>query len=315
MENLSREAVTVGSAIAHIEQSLVAEDVSDGKAVVALYSAAGVQLPEQVLWTFDQVKVFHEPVISNRRHHLDSQLVAQKRRLAEINSETAVLAARRSEILLSLKGKGAFSDMTDATRQLAIKQGELARLENQLADALLLEKGGTERRDSENKLLARLQVDLAARMDAVSNAVLAVEEARSALYASDRQGYLEINATANGPEFKIKIDGNRSGGISSMEIFCFDYALSKVTKDRHGGPHFLIHDSHLFDGVDARRVATAIELGASLADYIEGQYIVLLNSDEFDKLHFTAGFDARASVVPTTLNDTETGGLFGFRFR
>jgi uncharacterized protein YydD (DUF2326 family) len=315
IEGLSREAVTVGSAVTHIRQSLVAEEGPDGRAVVALFNAAGVQLSDQVLKTFDEVKEFHESVIRNRRHHLDGQLTAQERRLAEINAETSRLGARRTEILSSLKGKGAFSDMSDAARQLALKQGELARLESQLEDALLLEKGGTERRDTENKLLARLQDDLTARETAVFNAVVAVDVARRALYASDRDGHLEIKATPSGPEFKITIDGSRSGGISSMEVFCFDYALSKITKDLHGGPRFLVHDSHLFDGVDARQVATAIELGETLADYIAGQYIVLLNSDEFDKLQFSEGFDARARVVPTVLNDTETGGLFGFRFK
>ena len=315
VENLSRESVIVESAIEHIRQSLVEEETSDGKAVVALFKAAGVQLPDQVLRTFEDVKEFHESVIRNRRHHLSGQLAAQERRLAEIKADSARLASRRSEILSNLKGKGAFSDMTDATRQLALKQAELARLENQLEDALLLEKGGTERKYTENKLLARLQEDLTAREGAVFHAVIAVDEARRALYASDRDGHLEIKATSNGPEFKITIDGSRSGGISSMEVFCFDYALTKITYELFGGPRFLVHDSHLFDGVDARQVATSIELGAGLAEYIGGQYIVLLNSDEFQKLKFSEGFDAAAHVVPAILSDTERGGLFGFRFK
>lgn len=282
---------------------------------MALFSAAGVQLSDQVLKTFEDVREFHESVIRNRRHHLDGQLKKQERRLAEINADSARLATRRSEILSSLKGKGAFSDMTDATRQLALKQGELARLEHQLADVAVLERGDTERKDTENRLLARLQDDLIARETAIFDAVIAVDEARRALYSTDRDGYLEIKATPTGPQFKITIDGSRSGGISSMEVFCFDYALSKITHNLHGRPRFLVHDSHLFDGVDARQVATSIELGATLADYIEGQYIVLLNSDEFDKLRFSDGFDVRSRVVPTIVDDTDTGGLFGFQFK
>ena len=42
-----------------------------------------------------------------------------------------------------------------------------------------------------------------------------------------------------------------------MEIFCFDIALQQIVTKRYGGPGFLIHDSHLFDGVDERQVAGA----------------------------------------------------------
>lgn len=40
-----------------------------------------------------------------------------------------------------------------------------------------------------------------------------------------------------------------------MVIFCFDLTLA-VLAHRHGrGPDFLIHDSHLYDGVDERQIA------------------------------------------------------------
>jgi hypothetical protein len=40
-----------------------------------------------------------------------------------------------------------------------------------------------------------------------------------------------------------------------------------------------------------------------------------VNSDIFDRLPFPKDFDRAAVVLPTRLSDeTETGGLFGFRF-
>lgn len=144
-----------------------------------------------------------------------------------------------------------------------------------------------------------------------------VREARTFLYA-DRFGTFEINAKPNGPEFKVEIENDRSGGIRNMEIFCFDYALYKVVADRFGGPGFLIHDSHLFDGVDSRQQAKAIELGAALTQAAGGQYITMWNSDELDKILekelFTEGFVVGDYVLPVVLQDTEDGGLFGFRF-
>lgn len=142
---------------------------------------------------------------------------------------------------------------------------------------------------------------------------LAVMEAVTALYG-DRKSIFEIQASTNGPQFKVTIDGDRSGGISNMEIFCFDYALYALTTSRLGGPGMLIHDSHLFDPVDSRQIATAIQLGSDLVDRIGGQYIVMLNSDFYDRLPFEKGFDVASKVLDVRLDDTDTGGLFGFRF-
>ncbi|WP_245453419.1 DUF2326 domain-containing protein [Aquibium carbonis] len=99
-----------------------------------------------------------------------------------------------------------------------------------------------------------------------------------------------------------------------MEIFAMDYAILKVASSRFGGPGFLIHDSHLFDGVDARQVASAIEIGAQLAAEEGVQYIVTMNSDKFDGLPLSEGSPIRSHVLPVVLEDTPEGGLFGFRF-
>lgn len=149
---------------------------------------------------------------------------------------------------------------------------------------------------------------------AVRAAILAVDDALNALYTDGRQKFLRIESTETGPKFIIWIAGDRSGGIANMEVFSMDYGLYKVVSGKMNGPRFLVHDSHLFDGVDPRQTSTAIELGSNLADKVGGQYIVTLNSDKFDKLAFSQGFDALSKVMPVRLEDSETGGLFGFRF-
>jgi len=99
-----------------------------------------------------------------------------------------------------------------------------------------------------------------------------------------------------------------------MEIFCLDLTLFRIASQRLGGPGFLIHDSHLFDGVDERQIARALVLGQR-ATAGKGQYIVTMNSDIFNRLPLDEEIDPERVVVPTRLSDeSETGGLFGFRF-
>jgi uncharacterized protein YydD (DUF2326 family) len=100
-----------------------------------------------------------------------------------------------------------------------------------------------------------------------------------------------------------------------MEIFCLDLTLFKAVTKRLDGPGFLMHDSHLFDGVDERQIASALLLGQRAAASQNLQYIVTMNSDIFDRLPLVEEIDRSKVILSTRLSDeTETGGLFGFRF-
>ena len=100
-----------------------------------------------------------------------------------------------------------------------------------------------------------------------------------------------------------------------MQIFCFDLMLTEISLKNGRGPGFLIHDSHLFDGVDERQVAKALQLGAERAEAAGFQYIVTMNSDVLPRDGFKPGFDIHTYVMNSRLTDaTDVGGLFGLRF-
>jgi uncharacterized protein YydD (DUF2326 family) len=91
--------------------------------------------------------------------------------------------------------------------------------------------------------------------------------------------------------------------------------LTELSCKKGRGPGFLIHDSHLFDGVDERQVAKALQLGAERAEALGVQYIVTMNSDALPDSGFKRGFNIRDHILEAKLTDaTETGGLFGLRF-
>ena len=99
-----------------------------------------------------------------------------------------------------------------------------------------------------------------------------------------------------------------------MQIFCFDLTLAVLWAKQGKGAGFLIHDSHLFDGMDSRQIAKAIEMGSAHASGLGFQYIVTLNSDVLPAREFSTDFESFGFVNPVRLNDeNETGGLFGCR--
>ncbi|HEY2531046.1 MAG TPA: DUF2326 domain-containing protein [Xanthobacteraceae bacterium] len=201
-----------------------------------------------------------------------------------------------------------------SARELAELDASAASLGERFKAAEMLEGQSTQLDLDGLNLKRRLQEDHQQRKEALDEAILIIAEAINELY-DDRSGGFVVEATDNGPEFRISIEGDRGGGISNMEIFCLDLALFKLVAARGSGPGFLVHDSHLFDGVDERQIARALSLGRHAAESKSLQYIVTMNSDIFDRLPLPKDIELSEVVIGTRLSDeSETGGLFGFRF-
>src|SRR5690606_36859862 len=127
-----------------------------------------------------------------------------------------------------------------------------------------LEGSKTELEIQRNQLLLRLRQDFREQRAVLDEAIVAFEEFSHALY--EDAGSLKISESLNGPDFDVVIHGDRSKGISNMKVFCFDMMLMRLCSERSIGPRFLIHDGHLFDGVDERLVAKALQIGADAAE-------------------------------------------------
>jgi uncharacterized protein YydD (DUF2326 family) len=191
------------------------------------------------------------------------------------------------------------------------KTADLELLRKRFAAAEKIEEGLAKLKIRRQELLLRLQQDYTEQSAALNRAIVTFEEISAQLY--QKPAKFTPAETANGPQFKIEVEGERSPGIGNMQIFCFDMMLMQIVSGRKMGPGFLVHDSHLFDPVDARQVGTAFKVGAVLADEGHSQYIVTLNSDK--QVEAPIDFNVSEYVLPVKLTDaTETGGLFGLRF-
>ena len=314
MQSIARQAVSQIENLEHLQGALLSETPPQQSDIQQLYAAAGIELPGIALRRFDDVKGFYESVIANRRIHLQQEISDVRARITAGEIELARLDKERSEILQTLEGRGALDDFLALQRALASDEAYAASLRERYKAAEALEGETTKLEIDRAKLKRQLQEDHKARAPALDETILIIADAIADLY-DDRAGRFEVDATENGPEFRISIEGDRGGGISNMEIFCFDLALFKVVSKRFGGPGFLIHDSHIFDGVDERQIAGALLLGMKASERPDSQYIVTMNSDIFDRLPLSTSIDLQRAVLETRLSDkTEDGGLFGFRF-
>jgi uncharacterized protein YydD (DUF2326 family) len=314
MQTLIRQSVTLNETLDHIREALQSERPPQRSDIQQLYAAAGIELPGVALRRFDDVSSFYESVVANRRVHLEHEISDVRSRIAGLEGGLSRLDEERSNILRTLQGRGALDDFLAMQRDLADAEANAAALRERFKAAEALEGESTKLDIDRAELKRKLQEDHHVREKALDEAILIIADAIAELY-DDRTGRFLVDATENGPEFRISIEGDRGGGIANMEIFCFDLALLQIVTKRYGGPGFLIHDSHLFDGVDERQVAGALRLGMKTIEGLQQQYIITMNSDIFNRLPDDEVTDLGAAVLETRLSDhTEHGGLFGFRF-
>lgn len=299
--------------ILQLQNALASEQAPAIANLDRLYKEAGVVLPGSVGRRFEEVAEFHDAVVQNRRSHLSSELQSAEDRIARRGLERARLDERRRQLMGILQSGGALDHYAQLQEETGRAEADAEGLRQRLVTAERIESTKAELDIDRARLLKALQTDLHEREGVVTEAILVFEELSNALY--EKAGSLTISATSNGPTVDVRIDAQRSKGITNMQIFCFDLMLADLATRRGLGPGFLIHDSHLFDGVDERQVAKALQLGADHAAAVGFQYIVTMNSDALPRDGFRPDFDVEAFVCPTKLTDaTETGGLFGLRF-
>lgn len=300
------------AAIRDMEGALASEIPPDLEDLQAVYQEAGVALPGLVKHRYEDVKSFHQSVVRNREDYLSSELEAAKLRIELRDSKKAQLDPRRAEIMGILRSHGALDQFLQLQGEVGRLESEVESLRQRFEAAEQLEGTKNELEIERNRLTIRLRRDFSEQKDRLAEAIVAFEETSQRLYES--AGSMTVDETSNGPMFKFPMQGQRSKGIKNMQIFCFDMMLMRLCAKRQIGPRFLVHDSHLFDGVDGRQVISALRLGSEISQELGFQYIVTMNEDDAFK-ETIASFDLNDHVLPTRLTDaTDDGGLFGIRF-
>jgi uncharacterized protein YydD (DUF2326 family) len=307
------ENVLDGDLIRQLRGSLEEESTPGLNDVTDLYAEVGVVMPELVRKRFDEVEQFHRTILENRRSHLAAEIASAEARIAERDRLTLEQDRRRRQVMGILRSGGALEQYTSLREELGRMEAEVESVRQRLQTAETIESTKTEIDIERAQLLKALRDDIHERAAVVREAILTFEQLSESLY--ERAGSLTIADSPSGPTFDVHIDGQRSKGITNMQIFCFDMMLMEICQKQGRGPGFLIHDSHLFDGVDERQVAKALQLGADRAQASGFQYIVTMNSDALPRDGFRGAFNISDYVSETVLTDaTETGGLFGLRF-
>ena len=292
--------------------SLEDDQAPDTDELLEVYQTVGVIMPELVRRRLDQVEDFHQQILANRRAYLESEIqrIEANRSQRELQIQTG--DERRSRLLEILRTHGALQEYTRLQELHLDRVARRNDIDNRISNLRRFEQGKSEVRVKKELLLQTARREFEERREVREEAINVFNEKSQALY--DAPGNLVVDVTDNGFSFDVEILRSGSQGINNMKIFCYDQMLAQLWANKQPSPRLLIHDSTIFDGVDERQVALAIEMAQREAERYGFQYICALNSDMLPSNEFSPEFDLESFVRLRLTDESAEGGLLGIRY-
>jgi uncharacterized protein YydD (DUF2326 family) len=294
--------------------SIVQEkDVSATK-VREVYEESGFVFPGSLVKKLEQVSNFHKEIIKNRKEFLKTEIDRLSREIETQEANVQRLSNRRAELMAILKTHGALEEYTGLQKRVLEQKEKLVEIRNRIENLKRFEEGKSSLKIAKEELFQNIRRDYKERLPHIGNAIKLFNRYSESLYSEP--GILSIDVTETGYKFKVEIKRAGSQGIKNMKVFCYDLTLVRLLSGSGNEPEFLIHDSTIFDGVDERQVARALELASAESREDGFQYICALNTDNVPYDDFSETFKNifDKHITITFTDATDDGGLLGIRY-
>ena len=312
IHKLSNQNVADRRLLKFYEQSFEQEEQPRTDDVVDLFRQVQVELPDLVMRRLNDVQAFHMRIIDNRRQFLSIEVERLRREIAARDIAIQEQSDQRAEFMTILQTHRALDEFSRLQRLHTESISRLENLKLRLSNLRTLEEGRSSLRIDREVLQREARADYNERRETWGRCVNLFNDNSQALY--DAPGRLIIDLTRNGFRFDIEIARAQSQGVTHMKIFCYDLMLAQFWSEHQPTPGILIHDSTVFDGVDERQVAHALERAASESERRNFQYICTMNSDTLPIREFSNGFDINRYVRLRLTDRTPADSLLGIRF-
>jgi uncharacterized protein YydD (DUF2326 family) len=301
--------------LSNYKSSLNEEKDVSADLVQRIYNEAGVVFPDRLIRSIEEINQFHILIIKNRHDYLNSEINRLERELNTYDASISALSFKRVDLLEILQTHGALEEHFKLQQRFIEKKQLLDAVVTKIANLQKIQEGKSDLKIEKEDLLKRMRRDYQERKTIIDQAIAVFNKNSEFLY--DEPGNLVIDVKDTGYKFRIDIKRSGSNGIDKMKVLCYDLSLAQLRiVNKSLMPDFLIHDSSIFDGVDERQVAKALERTYLLSKELQFQYICTLNSDAIPYNDFSPPFkDVFDGSVRFIFDDSsEEGGLFGFRF-
>jgi len=285
---------------------------AESLAVTEMFREAGVVFGQELRRSLDEVTVFHEEVSRNRHDYLSGEIRRLEVLQGARSEELERLEALRKKELTLLESHGALEDFAQLQQRLGILSASIQTMKDQIDELREVRKGKAALKVAQVELQERTALDVEQRIPAIASILEDFSETFEALYGESAD--LVIDVGDAGYRFRVRLPKQGSHGVGKMGLFAYDLAITDSWAKAGSGVGFLGHDSVVFDGVDERQTAAAIQRAQTAAVQHGFQYVLTINTDdvpfgEMDRV----GVDVQGATVLTLTDADVAGGLLGIR--
>lgn len=294
------------------ESSLTEEQPPIPDSLARMYAEAGVALPGSTLRRIEEVQQFHNTIVANRREFLSAEVDRLRRYVARREDAIQGKTRERASVMNVLQTHGALDEYTALQTRHMDTVNELNAVSTMIENLKTFESGQIEVKIAQEMLHLKARQDYEERKPIREKAITLFNSYSERLY--NAPGRLVLDVRPTGFHFDVEIERSGSAGIDNMKIFCYDLTLAALWAERTPSPRVLIHDSTIFDGVDERQRAIALQLAAEESERAGFQYICTLNSDNVPWREFPPSFNLGKYVRLQLTDATVDGCLMGMRY-
>lgn len=321
---LRRRCVSARGLLKSAKKSLQ-EETADSAQLESIYKDAGIIFTDQIRRTLEDVKVFHEEVVKNRKEFLKGQIKDLSRQIREDERQTKDLGEKREAVMKHLRTHGAIDtlvNLNEARESLLIELTEKKACLQDYNNA----KNSIEEIKAEQAELVSDAETLYKQFDKyIKSIVQTYETITNTMYEkknpdADNPGKMTVSFEKRGNDsfpryrFEPTLDASGGPGVDKMKLYAFDMSVFIQQKVLGKTPPPMLHDGEIFVSTDGRQRAAALEIAHRLALEIGGQYITGMNDDVVPSQFFSHGFDFEKSVCLKLFDGAPERKLLGFDF-
>ena len=230
--------------------------------------------------TLNEVKMFHDNLIKNRKSFLNVEILQIKDEIKNNEKLIEEKGNERSKLMKILDTHNALDEFKLLQEQIYDDKIKLNEIKSYIDEFNEIKQNKKDINSKKNIIKEKNELEYEVNRDSWEESIRLFDENTKFLYGLSGELIIDLKEAY---DFKINFPKNDSRGISKMEIFCYDLMLlEKNSKERN--IDFLIHDSEIFSDVDSRQVAKALQLVQNKCNKYNLQYIFTLNSDELEKI-------------------------------
>jgi len=317
--SLNNHVIMLQNNIENINKSIKFSPDINNENIKAIYRESKIHFSENMTKTLNELEVFYEKLISNRKRRLLEQ--QNKLKVEQQNKKAGVEKLQKDfDKLMQYLGEhqalDLFVNLSNKNAELKAERDSLKKYQQ------LQSEYKTKERQTKKDLIELTEVTEQYLKEIEHDTVVLREYFKNLakiFYPDSVAGLtIECNDGENQLQFNIdaKIESDASDGINNVKIFCYD--LTILFKGHNHNIHFVFHDSRLFDGTDERQKTEMFKTVYQMFTQANKQYIATINQNQLDEIkkHLKNGEFEKIitqNTVLTLTDESDSEKLLGIK--